>query len=90
MILAVAALLSDTGDEPLRWHHLARTAAVVAIPSVLIFLQPNLGTMLVFAFIAAVMLFVAGTTWRQLVFLALVGVIGIVACSRPTPSRTTS
>jgi rod shape determining protein RodA len=78
LILAVAALLSDTGDEPLRWHHLARTAAVVAIPSVLIFLQPNLGTMLVFGFIAAVMLFVAGTTWRQLVFMALVGMIGIV------------
>ena len=37
---------------------------MVAIPSVFIFLQPNLGTMLVFGFIAAVMLFVAGTTWR--------------------------
>ena len=78
VILAVAALLSDTGDEPLRWHHLARTAAVVAAPAVLIFLQPDLGTMLVFGFIAGVMLFVAGTTWRQLVFLVLVGVVGII------------
>ncbi|HEY5727410.1 MAG TPA: rod shape-determining protein RodA [Acidimicrobiia bacterium] len=79
VILALAALLSDTGDEPLRWHHLARVAAVVAAPAALIFLQPDLGTMLVFTFIAGVMLFVAGTTWRQLVFLMLVGVVGIIA-----------
>lgn len=78
VILALAALLSETVEGPLRWHHLARTAVLMGIPSVLIFLQPDLGTMLVFAFIAATVLFVAGTTWRQLVFLVLVAVVGTI------------
>lgn len=78
VILAVAALLATAVGSSLRWYHLARAAALVAIPAVLIFSQPDLGTMLVLAFIAGVMLFVAGTTWRQLVFLALAGVVGTI------------
>jgi len=78
VILALAALLSETGEGPLRWHQLLRTAVIVGIPSTLIFLQPDLGTMLVFTFISAAVLFVAGTTWRQLVFLVLVAVVGTI------------
>jgi rod shape determining protein RodA len=79
VILALAMLLSSTATSGLRWYHLARAAVVVGIPALLIFLQPNLGTMLVIGFIAATMLFVAGTTWRQLAFLALTAVVASVA-----------
>jgi len=79
VILALAALLATAVDASLRWYHLMRAAGIVAIPAVLIFSQPDLGTMLVVAFIAGVMLFAAGTTWRQLVFLVLSAVVGTIA-----------
>jgi rod shape determining protein RodA len=72
----------------LRWYHLVRAAGLVAIPSVLIFSQPDLGTMLVLAFIAAVMLFVAGTTWRQLMFLVLAGVVGTIGLFQVNALKT--
>ncbi len=79
VILTLALMLSTAEDRALRWHHLVRAGVVVAVPSLLIFRQPDLGTMLVVAFIAAVMLFVAGTTWRQLAFLVITFVVGTVA-----------
>jgi rod shape determining protein RodA len=77
VILALAALLAAAA-RPMRWDRVARAIALVALPSVLIFLQPDLGTMLTFGFIAAVMIFVAGATWRQMAALAVAGIIGTV------------
>jgi len=57
-----------------------RALSLVGLPAVLIFFQPDLGTMLVFAFVVIVMLFAANATWRQLaslVIAALVGTTGI-------------
>jgi rod shape determining protein RodA len=51
---------------------------VVAIPAVLIYFEPDLGTTLVFGFILFAMLFVAGATWRQLVALFTTAVVGAV------------
>ncbi len=79
VILALAAVLTPGNEEGLRWHRVARAIALVAVPAYLIFRQPDLGTMLVFGFIAVVMLFVAGTTWRQLGFLVVTAVVGTVA-----------
>ena len=79
VILALAALLSAAA-QPMRWDRVARGVALVALPSVLIFRQPDLGTMLTFGFIAGVMIFVAGATWRQmaaLIVAALVGTVGL-------------
>lgn len=78
VILALAALLASAVDQTLRWDHIARAVAIVGIPAALIFKQPDLGTMLVFGFIAVVMLFVGGTTWRQLTFLVLGATVGAV------------
>ncbi len=77
VILALAALLSAAA-KPMRWDRVARAVALVALPAVLIFLQPDLGTMLTFGFIAGVMIFVAGATWRQVAALVVVGLIGTV------------
>ena len=74
MILALAALLSLGEGNRVRWVRIAQTIGLMAVPSALIFVQPDLGTMLTFGFIALVMLFVAGTTVRQLALL-LVGVL---------------
>ncbi len=77
VILALAALLSAAA-RPMKWDRVVRAVALVAVPSVLIFLQPDLGTMLAFGFIAAIMVFVAGASWRQMAALTVAGIIGTV------------
>jgi len=79
VILAVAAVLAASPHLPLRWDRVARVLALVGLPALLIFLQPDLGTMLVFGFIAVLMLFVGGSTMRQLAFLIVAVIIGSVA-----------
>ncbi|MEA2024567.1 MAG: rod shape-determining protein RodA [Actinomycetota bacterium] len=78
VILALAALLSAAA-RPMRWDRVMRAVVLVAVPAVLIFRQPDLGTMLAFGFIAGIMVFVAGATWRQMAALTVAGVIGTVA-----------
>jgi rod shape determining protein RodA len=77
VILMLAALLSSV-DVPVNWQTVARAIMIVGIPSALIFLQPDLGTMLVFAFVLLVMLFVGGATMRQLGFIAIATIVGTV------------
>jgi rod shape determining protein RodA len=77
VVLMLASILA-VADTPLSWRVVAAGIAVVAVPAVLIFLQPDLGTMLVFAFVMVVMLFAAGATLRQLGFITLATIIGTV------------
>ena len=81
LILALAALLGGSSDR-LRWDYVARAISLVVFPAYLIFRQPDLGTMLVLGFIAVVMLFVSGTTVRQLGFLSVAAIVGSVALFR--------
>ena len=78
VILALAVLLANAGSS-LKWNHIAGAVLLVGVPAVLIFRQPDLGTMLVFAFVSVVMLFVGGTTLRQLAFIALAATVMAVA-----------
>ena len=71
VILALAALLTAGEDGRIRWSRIGKAVALVGAPAALIFLQPDLGTVLVFAFVTFVMLFIAGATPRQLVILAV-------------------
>lgn len=77
VVLMLASVLG-MADTPLSWRTVARALVIVGIPAGLIFLQPDLGTMLVFAFLVLVMLFAAGSTVRQLGFIALATIIGTV------------
>jgi len=77
VILMLASLLANS-TVPLTWETVAKTVVVVAVPAALIFLQPDLGTMLVFAFVLLAILFVAGVTMRQLGFLGVATIIGTV------------
>ncbi|MEN8238725.1 MAG: rod shape-determining protein RodA [Actinomycetota bacterium] len=77
VILMLASLLARV-EVPLTWKTVAISIVIVGIPSGLIFLQPDLGTMLVFAFVLLAMLFVAGVTMRQLGFLGVATIIGTV------------
>ena len=77
VVLMLASILA-MASTPLAWQNVARALLVVAVPAGLIFLQPDLGTMLVFAFVMLVMLFAGGATLRQLGFIALATIIGTV------------
>jgi rod shape determining protein RodA len=77
VVLMLASILA-LASTPLAWQNVARVLLVVAVPAGLIFLQPDLGTMLVFAFVMLVMLFAGGATLRQLGFIALATIIGTV------------
>jgi rod shape determining protein RodA len=79
MILILAAVLVPAKEEGMSWRRLTQTLAIVAIPAVLIYLQPDLGTMLVFGFITLVMLFIGGTTLRQLTVLLMAAAGGMFA-----------
>ncbi|NIA26174.1 MAG: rod shape-determining protein RodA [Gammaproteobacteria bacterium] len=78
VIIVLAAVLAPAREEGMRWNRLGLALGMLAIPSYLIFRQPDLGTMLVFGFFALVMLFVSGTTFRQLAVLTIGAVGGIV------------
>lgn len=77
VILSLAALLASA-DVPLRWVTVAKTLLLVGLPAGLIFLQPDLGTMLVFAFVLIAMLFTGGATMRQLAFIGVATIIATV------------
>ncbi len=75
-VLAVGFVLSHDEDEGLTWRRLFQALLVMGIPAALIFVQPDLSTMLVLLFTAVVMVFVAGLTGRQA---AALGVAGLAA-----------
>ncbi len=85
VIVALASLLAPpasrdellTGPRTLSWKKLGQAVVLVTVPAFLIFLEPDLGTTLVFGFILVSMLFVSGATWRQMV--VLLGVVGLGA-----------
>jgi rod shape determining protein RodA len=82
VVLVIASLVaphSRDDDRPgLTWPKMGLVVLLTGIPSLLIFRQPDLGTMLVFVFVMLAMLFAGGASWRQLTTLAGVGAAGIL------------
>lgn len=74
LVLVLASLLSSDPDETARqlpWRKVLYAVLLSVLPMALIFLQPDLGTMMSYPAILLVMLFVAGATRAQLVTLIL-------------------
>lgn len=66
LTLAYVLALGTREDEPLRWKKVFQSGALMAIPFIMIVVEPDLGTAMVFPFLWFVMLFAAGATWKQL------------------------
>ncbi len=81
VVLALASILAphtrDDDTPGLSWGKLGLVLVVVAVPAALIFMQPDLGTMLVFVFVMMAMLFAAGSSWRQLTTLTGGGLLAV-------------
>jgi rod shape determining protein RodA len=70
VVLMLARVLSDRKEAPGALVELLPSALVVGVPWVLIMLQPDLGTGIVFAGIYFAMLFWRGVSWQLLTLLA--------------------
>jgi len=78
VILLLAAVLAGTfDDEDLTWRRIGAALLMLALPGVLIVLQPDLGTALAFGFVTIVVLFAAGATIWQLSGLFSLAGLGI-------------
>ena len=79
MVAALAAYLSEVKRE-VGLDHVWRAAAIAVAPMLLIFLQPDVGTMMVFAATLIGLLVVAGARARYIAILLLTAIfLGIVA-----------
>ena len=80
VVVALAALLASRGDrgEPPGARTLAVAAVVVGVPTVLVVLQPDLGTAFVLLASGAAVLVVGGAPRRWMVAAAVAGVVGVV------------
>ncbi len=79
VVMALALLLAPAREGGVTWGRVAKALGIAAVPAALTFRQPDLGTALVFGFVTVVMLFVAGTSFRQIAVLIVVAIIALVA-----------
>jgi rod shape determining protein RodA len=77
LIIALAAYCATHRDD-LDTNRLATALGIATIPLVLIYLQPDVGTGMVFVAALMAILLVGGASPRQILILSLIGVTGIV------------
>jgi rod shape determining protein RodA len=83
VVVMLAKVLASRNDPPRTLGDLWRPALVVGVPWLLIMLQPDLGTGLVFVGIFFAMLYWAGTRWQLLVMAASPVVSLVLAFNTP-------
>ena len=80
-VLALAGFIAERGRRVQEANTLLTTIGLAAIPIGLVFLQPDIGTALVYMAALVAVLFVAGTRWTHLALsgaVTLVGIVGIL------------
>ncbi|HEX9682059.1 MAG TPA: rod shape-determining protein RodA [Acidimicrobiales bacterium] len=81
VIVALAALAARSGGE-VSLRRVAQVLAVTALPVGLIYLQPDVGTILVFFAVLGGLLVAAGVKGRHLTVLGLIAVLGVFGMFR--------
>lgn len=77
MIIFLAGYLDKIGDKIKEEKYFALAGLFIVIPIVLVLMQPDLGTVLVYCFVVFVMLFVGGVPIRYILALMSIGIIGL-------------
>lgn len=78
-VLAIAGFLVERAGRVTRRRTIMSALGLGAAPILLVFLQPDLGTAMVYSAALFAVLFFVGVRWRQLVALLAAGVIGVVS-----------
>ncbi len=81
VLAALAAMLHEAKGEP-QLRHVAGGLVLTLVPAGLVFLQPDLGTAMVFVWLVAVLFLVAGVKARYFVGLVALGVAGVAYALR--------
>jgi rod shape determining protein RodA len=76
LILTLAAFIADRARDRSAGGLVLPVLGLTAIPAGLVFLQPDLGTAMVYGAIALTMLFIAGIPWQQM--LAIVAILAVL------------
>jgi len=93
LILMVARYFANLGGRNLTWRDIFKALAMVGVPMLLVLIQPDLGTTLIYAPILVAGLFLGGINLKQaLILIAVVLVLGAGAwtsgkASSPTKRR---
>ena len=74
LTLALAAMVIDRVPNTSEWKRTAAVLLAGAVPTGLVFLQPDLGSAFVYVAITLTVLFVAGTRWQHLAAIGAAGV----------------
>ena len=88
-VLLILALSAFAVDRARRLHERRTTARIMLlalIPALIVIPQPDLGTALVYAAVGFMILFVAGTSWKQLTALAALGAVSIAIVLAGAPA----
>jgi rod shape determining protein RodA len=78
-VLALAAFVADRAKRIRDLRTVLECIALSVPPILLVFLQPDIGTALVYGAAVAAVMFVAGTRWLHLAVLAGIALIGILS-----------
>lgn len=78
-VLAIAGFLVERADRIRELRTVVAAVGLGVLPMLLVFLQPDLGTAMVYAAALAAVLFVVGVRWLHLALLAGIGVATAVA-----------
>jgi rod shape determining protein RodA len=78
-VLALAGYLAERGRRVQSADTMLTTIGLACIPIGLVFLQPDIGTALVYTAALAAVLFVAGTRWTHLTLAGTIAVVGVVS-----------
>lgn len=78
-VLAIAGFVVSKAHRVSRWRTILSAVGLGSAPILLVFLQPDLGTALVYSAAFFAVLFFAGVRWRQLLALLVVATVGVLA-----------
>jgi rod shape determining protein RodA len=78
-VLALAGFLAQNGRRLGEVRTTLATVGLAAVPVMLVFIQPDFGTALVYTAALAAVLFVAGTRWTHLAVLGAIALIGALS-----------
>ncbi len=88
-VLVIVSLSAFLVDRTRRLHERRTTARIMLlalVPAMIVIPQPDLGTALVYAVIGYTILFVAGTSWKQLAGLAALGAVAVAIVLAGAPA----
>jgi rod shape determining protein RodA len=79
LVVSLAAFVADRSRDRSGQGIILPVIGMAALPAALVFIQPDLGTAMVYGAITLAILFIAGIPWQQM--MALVGVVVLIATS---------